>query len=375
MSRPFQDVNLWQFYTFIPGLMGLLLMTGPAGAQNREAEADLVAAGDVIAGAGAGDHLDRVMAGTMALDLMERHAATDENIAAVAGMLDLTLDVEGFKGDPLEPYLDELATTGSDDAWREFQDALDQRVNHLLKGVADDNLSAEDAESLLKIAEAALWAAEDGDRAALLETVELLKGIAERIADNDNEQLLDAFREAVAELASAPAVRPFRIPAAITVGIVDHNRRGLGEITRTLEFLPAAMDGDPAALRGMIEGSRRVEELLTGQGYLRSIWDAFNDSMVDDVPGSEQLAEWFGSRVSEENLALWVGDWTSTWNDVRIHPDGTIEPIGSGLFSRRGGRIFLQYATEDTLIGTWDFRVVGIEGTFEWTLTDDWLHF
>ena len=245
--------------------------------------------------------------------------------------------------------------------------------------MAEDDLSAEDAARLLQIAEAALSAVENGgDREALLETVELLQGIADRINESDDEQtneLLNAFREAVAELASAPAVRPFRIPAVITVGIVDHNRRGLGEITRTLEFLPAAMDGDPAALRGMIEGSRRVEELLTGQGYLRSIWDAFNDAMVDDVPGSEQLAQWFGSRVSEEKLAVWVGDWTGTWNDVRIHPDGTIEPIGSGLFSRRGGRIFLQYATEDSLIGTWDFRVVGIEGTFEWTLTDDWLHF
>lgn len=29
-----------------------------------------------------------------------------------------------------------------------------------------------------------------------------------------------------------------------------------------------------------------------------------------------------------------------------------------------------KYATANTLEGTWDFRFIGIEGTFAWTLTD-----
>ena len=119
---------------------------------------------------------------------------------------------------------------------------------------------------------------------------------------------LEVFRRSVGTLASAwrrtrPPVTPFEIPSAVTAGLIDHNRRGLEAITTVVDGLPAAMSGDPQAIRNLLQASRRVEDVLTGRRYARAIWEAFNDRVARRFPFARTLAEWFGLLPNEQRLA------------------------------------------------------------------------
>ncbi len=353
---------------------------------------DIQAVGSAIERAGNADWTQQVAASRQALNSLREHAATDAEAAAAAGMLDLALQREGFRNQPLESVFDKIANAADEasreEAWQAFENEIHDRANHLLKSFERGEIDVEEAKRLLDIAKYASTLIDDandanpitGGDSRLTKMIKLLHGIAggtEGIETADASELMESFRDLAAALArkvsGAPltnAAEAFEIPAAVSAAIIDHNRRGLEAITETLNFLPAAMDGDPQALQDMLASSRRVEEIITGHAYGRAIWDAMNGRIIDRIPFARTLANWFGNDVTEESIAIWVGNWQTDWNDVRITPAGQIVPTGSGLFARRGGRIFARYATDDTLGGTWDFRVIGISGTFEWKLTE-----
>jgi hypothetical protein len=111
-----------------------------------------------------------------------------------------------------------------------------------------------------------------------------------------------------------------------------------------------------------------MEEVLSSRAYGRAIWNALTDRIIDRIPIARTLANWFGGYPTDESVAQWVGVWEGGWNDVRIHPGGRIELIGSGLLSRRGGKLTVTYVSGDTLGGTWEFESYRTKGTFEWKL-------
>lgn len=342
--------------------------------------------------ADAGTREERQQASRRVLELLSRNAASAEEAAAVAGMLELSLDREAFADRPLGPLLDRVSAsedpTDRQKAWLELRDALCERTAHIVRGMHAAEIGPAEAERLLRLAKYTLMAFDDardpnpmtGRSSALTRLLTSLHGVAaatKGIQDQKASDLMEAFRDIVSQCsrkAYGETVRnpaqAFEIPAAVAAAIIDHNRKGLEEITSVLDRLPAAMDGDPEALKAMLEGSKRVEQVISGEAYGRAIWDAMSDRIVARIPFVRTLAAWYGSRLSPAKVAPWVGEWVGSWNDVRIAADGKITPIGNGLFSRRGGTITARYATDTTLEGTWEFAAIGIKGTFSWTMVE-----
>ena len=198
-------------------------------------------------------------------------------------MLDLALQREGFANRPLDGLVEQVANAVDDAtrevAWQALHEEIQARGNHLLQGFARGEIDAEDAKRLLDIAKYASTLADDlndpnpitGGDSQLTRMIKLLHGIAagaDGLEQEDAAELMESFRDLIDALArkvdGASLTNPaaaFDLPAAVSAAIIDHNRRGLEEITRTLDFLPAAMDGDPQALQGMLEGARRADRL------------------------------------------------------------------------------------------------------------------
>ncbi|MEM7600727.1 MAG: hypothetical protein AAF357_04860 [Verrucomicrobiota bacterium] len=356
-------------------------------------EGEMARLSDLVHSATHGSAQDRLRASSEVRGVLFNHTAADEDVATVAGMLDLSLDRQASNGDSLTSYLEQIQQAGDAatraETWDGFQNELNHRIDHILKGLETGDVSPEDLERLLNVSKYAVNAWDDfkdidpvnGEASALFNLLNRLHGIAaaaKGIEDPSAKDLMEAFRNTLAEYTKSAfgkevtnPSKAFELPAAVTAGIIDHNRKAFDAVTDVVDDLPAAMNGDPEALRRMVENSKNVESIISSEGYGRAIWDAMTGRIVDRIPFARTLAAWFGDYPTPESLAKWAGDWQTTWNDIRIHVDGSAEPIGQGLFVRRGGKVWVTHTTEDSITGRWSFDVINIAGDFEWYLTGE----
>ncbi|MEM7012083.1 MAG: hypothetical protein AAF585_11425 [Verrucomicrobiota bacterium] len=373
--------------------MAFAIAGGANGQQLPIPESEMTRLNDLVETAAKGSAQDRFQASSDVRGVLFNHAATDEDVATVAGMLDLSLDRQASNSDSLTSYLEQIQQAGDAAtraaAWDAFQNELNQRIDHILKGLDTGELRPDDIERLLNVSKYAVNAWDDfkdidpvnSDASALFNLLNRLHGIAaaaKGLEDPSAKDLMEAFRNTLAEYTKSafgkdvtnPA-KAFELPAAVTAGIIDHNRKAFEAVTDVVDDLPAAMNGDPDALRRMLVNSKKVEDIISGEGYGRAMWDAMTGRIVDRIPFARTLAAWFGDYPTPETLAKWSGDWRTTWNDIRIHPDGSAEPIGQGIFVRRGGKVWVTHATEDSITGRWSFDVINIAGDFDWFLTSE----
>jgi hypothetical protein len=88
--------------------------------------------------------------------------------------------------------------------------------------------------------------------------------------------------------------------------------------------------------------------------------------VLPDISGFGQEED---EPFNSKSIEPWVGHWETRWNDVVIDPKGNIKPVGSGFFSRRGGKITAIRFTAKQVVGKWEFPDYGVKGDFQWKLT------
>ena len=204
-----------------------------------------------------------------------------------------------LSGTPGRPPLRSMQALGAD--------VLD-RARHFTQMLATGQYSSEDAARLLSVAKYAAQLRDDirqpggsltgenGTKATeLLTTAAGVTAIIDGSMRGDGRVAVDGLRDVIARsrpLATSVGV-VLDLPAEVVASVLNVSRNGMILSAEALEDIPAAQNGDPAALRRLIARSRELESTLSGQSYGNAMKDALQSRLVDRVPGLRATLNWF----------------------------------------------------------------------------------
>lgn len=380
------------FSTILIGLIGASHLP----AQSLLSESDLASAQEWISegqdgGAARVESLEKLR------ELVSVYADQDEHAAIVVALLDLSAGREAILNTPLTDTLEELSNSTDavtrEAALKKLTNQIHLRMSHILSGIDAEGLDATSAELLLAITNYAVntWNQQgstspknsDGNHPqlfAVLDRVDRLADSVKNLANSSPNESLKSIRIKIAPYHSSVGSRPnlshlhaIEIPTAVTGSILEHNLKGLNEISSVLSDLPKAMKGDEAALERMINGTKRVDAVISREEYGRAMWNAITDSAIDCVPVVRSLLTWYDTDIDPDDLNQWSQVWSTSWGDIEIASDGTATPVEGGFMDRYDGTMQVNFASRHRIVGQWQLGAnpINKHGVFEWHFDHD----